>query len=110
MNYPGSDLTCCYIDNTFIWYIEESGHQFKIKIPVHHVTKINFNVDDVYLYLSRPPLFYMKSPEQQWVQCSDFTENKQASHYLCHVLKGQQLQKDFIHLILVYPHLSYMKQ
>lgn len=105
MKYPGSDVTCCFEKDKFTWYIEEGGHRFKIEIPLTHVTKIEYAMD-VYVHLSQPPFFFMKSDTQSWIQCSDFTENKQASHSLCHILKGPQLQQELFHLISEYPHLS----
>lgn len=42
---------------------------------------------DVHFDMSEPPLFYMEK-NQEWIQCSDFTEGKQASRFFRHTLKG----------------------
>ncbi|KAI9320483.1 hypothetical protein BX666DRAFT_1908439 [Dichotomocladium elegans] len=42
---------------------------------------------DVHFDISEPPLFYMEQ-KGEWVQCSDFTEHKQASRFFRHTLKG----------------------
>jgi hypothetical protein len=96
-----SDLICGYDKNIkgFVWYIVEGGCRFKIEVQLSSVSSIEHiplgaaeSLAEVHVYMTQPPLFYMESPsgesETQWMQCSDFTENKQASRYMRHVLKG----------------------
>ncbi|KAI8884472.1 hypothetical protein K501DRAFT_247805 [Backusella circina FSU 941] len=92
------DLICKFSQNqrAFIWYIEENLSQFKIIIPLSLITQIeNLSVpatteeeSSIQFYLNHPPLFYMRSDDNKWVQCCDFTENQQGSMCLQHSLKG----------------------
>ena len=100
-----NDLTCVYNGESkiFSWQIADNGCRFKIDMALDAVSSIEF-IDnpsdvlaDVHFDISEPPLFYMEqkkseSEEQQdekeWVQCSDFTEGKQASRFFRHSLKG----------------------
>lgn len=109
-----NDLTCVYDGESkiFSWQIADNGCRFKIDMALDAVSSIEF-VDnpsdvlaDVHFDISEPPLFYMeqkkinnekhqeekqqedKYDEKDWVQCSDFTEGKQASRFFRHSLKG----------------------
>lgn len=103
---------------TFAWHIVDGGCHFKMEVAQHAVSSIEMVLDehealsDVHFDISEPPLFYMESttpvvaidekkktpkntteelPQQtspMWVQCSDFTEGKQASRFFRHTLKG----------------------
>ncbi|GAN08265.1 hypothetical protein MAM1_0196d07772 [Mucor ambiguus] len=108
-----NDLICLYKaeQRAFVWFITEGGSRFKVEIPltsmlgIEYTPSVDSNGDctsDIHFYMSQPPLFYMESQddtEDQWVQCSDFTENKQASRYLRHTLKGTQLKQDLVNLM-----------
>ncbi|CAO3599695.1 unnamed protein product [Absidia cylindrospora] len=92
-----SDLMCTFKDNkTFEWQIEDAGCHFKMDIPLSSVASIDFVQDnhvlaDVHFDISASPLFYMETTDgtnNNWVQCSDFTEGKQASRFFRHSLKG----------------------
>lgn len=112
-----TDLVCVYRPDTriFAWHIVDGGCHFKMEVAQHAVSSIEFILDDhealadVHFDISEPPLFYMESttcatdkkvkkkssedePEPtvspMWVQCSDFTEGKQASRFFRHTLKG----------------------
>jgi hypothetical protein len=111
VNLPPSDLLCLFEiqQNALVWVINEGGGQFKIEIPLTHVTSIeclslkNEPISDVHVYLSQSPLFYLDTPTEygrQWIQCSDFTEDKQASRYLVHTLRGSpELAQDLSSLV-----------
>lgn len=116
-----TDLVCVYRPDTriFAWHIVDGGCHFKMEVPQHAVSSIDFVLDnhealaDVHFDISEPPLFYMESTTSTintaastdkktkrrssetelnaspiWVQCSDFTEGKQASRFFRHTLKG----------------------
>ncbi|KAI9478023.1 MAG: hypothetical protein EXX96DRAFT_650406 [Benjaminiella poitrasii] len=111
LKLQSSDLVCQYQadQRTFMWYITEGGSRFKVKVPATHLVSIEFTpslgtngepTSDIHFYLTQPPLFYMEKPnEKEWIQCSDFTENKQASRYLRHTLKGPELKQDLVQLM-----------
>lgn len=104
-----TDLVCVYRPDTrtFAWHIVDGGCHFKMEVTQDAVSSIEFILDenealaDVHFDISEPPLFYMESTttmkqkkdDQEvttpvWVQCSDFTEGKQASRFFRHTLKG----------------------
>ncbi|KAI8997041.1 hypothetical protein BDB01DRAFT_892645 [Pilobolus umbonatus] len=106
-----TDLVCVYRPDTrtFAWHIVDGGCHFKMEVTQDAVSSIEFIMNehdtsaDVHFDISEPPLFYMESstsaPDQKkktdesnsslvWVQCSDFTESKQASRFFRHTLKG----------------------
>ncbi|KAL0145725.1 Homeodomain-like DNA binding domain-containing transcription factor [Mucor lusitanicus] len=108
-----NDLICLYKaeQQAFVWFITEGGSRFKVETPLTSMLGIDYtpsvdnngdSTSDIHFYMSQPPLFYMESQddtEDQWIQCSDFTENKQASRYLRHTLKGTQLKQDLVNLM-----------
>jgi hypothetical protein len=112
-----TDLVCVYRPDTrtFAWHIVDGGCHFKMEVAQHAVSSIEMVLDeglaDVHFDISEPPLFYMESTSPvvvddkkkatkknnnteelqtspMWVQCSDFTEGKQASRFFRHTLKG----------------------
>ncbi|SAM05117.1 hypothetical protein [Absidia glauca] len=102
-----SDLLCTFRNHCFEWQIEDAGCHFKMEIPLTSVANIDFCQDntnhllaDVHFDISASPLFYMETAGQ-WVQCSDFTEGKQASRFFRHSLKGvsQQMKHDLMVLM-----------
>ncbi|CAO3599659.1 unnamed protein product [Absidia cylindrospora] len=107
-----SDLVCVFKNNVFEWRIEDAGCHFKMEIPLSSVASIDFVQDnnvlaDVHFDISESPSFYMETTTgdtnvgSHWVQCSDFTEGKQASRFFRHSLKGvsQHLKQDLIMLM-----------
>lgn len=58
---------------------------------------------DVHFDMTEPPLFYMedRKKKDEWIQCSDFTEGKQASRFFRHSLKGiaHHLKQELMSLI-----------
>ncbi|ORZ09186.1 hypothetical protein BCR42DRAFT_455117 [Absidia repens] len=106
-----SDLVCVFKNNVFEWRIEDAGCHFKMEIPLSSVASIDFVEDnnvlaDVHFDISESPSFYMETTTttttgSHWVQCSDFTEGKQASRFFRHSLKGvsQHLKQDLVMLM-----------
>lgn len=107
-----SDLLCIFNNNVFEWRIEDAGCHFKMEIPLSSVASIDFVEDsnvlaDVHFDISESPSFYMETTStdaatgSHWVQCSDFTEGKQASRFFRHSLKGvsQHLKQDLVMLM-----------
>ncbi|KAI9315969.1 homeobox domain-containing protein, partial [Dichotomocladium elegans] len=84
-----TDLMCTFSQNAFQWHICDGGLQFKIHIPVESLRAIEYSPDrdEVHIDLLEAPLFYMLT-DKVWTQCSDFSENRQASTYLRHTIKG----------------------
>jgi hypothetical protein len=114
INLPPSDLLCLFEinQNAFVWVINEGGSQFKVEIPLTHITRIecstcvdinNGPTSDIHFYLSQIPSFYLDMPTEhgrQWVECSDFTQDQQASRHLLHTLRGSpELVQDLLNLL-----------
>ncbi|KAI8369554.1 uncharacterized protein BYT42DRAFT_617561 [Radiomyces spectabilis] len=96
-----TDLLCVYrpLDRMLAWHIADNGCHFKMEIALDAVASIEYVANesdvlaDVHFDISEPPLYYMESRDEKtdvpvWIQCSDFTEGKQASRYFRHTLKG----------------------
>ncbi|KAG1455104.1 hypothetical protein G6F56_007149 [Rhizopus delemar] len=88
-----TDLVCVYRPDTriFAWHILDGGCHFKMEVSQDALSSIEYdeNTGQVHFDISEPPLFYMESKDTKvWVQCSDFTEGKQASRFFRHTLKG----------------------
>jgi hypothetical protein len=111
-----SDLLCTFKSTGFEWQIEDAGCHFKMEIPLSSIANIDFSQDatnnvlaDVHFDISESPLFYMETASHNggstWVQCSDFTEGKQASRFFRHSLKGvsHHLKQDLMTLMDRYP-------
>ncbi|KAF7721422.1 hypothetical protein EC973_004709 [Apophysomyces ossiformis] len=99
MKLHATDLVCLYQPETrvFAWHISDNGYCFKMEIAVNAVSRIEYVANDaladLHFEINAPPLFYMesvseKTQENCWVQCSDFTENKQTSRFFRHTIKG----------------------
>ncbi|KAI9032854.1 hypothetical protein CLU79DRAFT_728373 [Phycomyces nitens] len=126
MKLNATDLMCVYTPETrmFAWHISDNDCHFKMEVPLHAISSIDYVacdvLADVHIDISEPPLFYMESssgPQDQdarkpkkkpdctdenpvWVQCSDFTEGKQASRLFRHTLKGvsHPIQQELLEL------------
>ncbi|KAI9493944.1 hypothetical protein BDB00DRAFT_928661 [Zychaea mexicana] len=118
-----NDLLCVYQPDRrmFAWHIADNGSLFRMEISLEAVASIEYIAGDcdvladVHFDISEPPQFYMQqqkeedSPigddeqqqEQQWIQCSDFTEGKQASRFFRHSLKGvaHHMKQEFLNLM-----------
>lgn len=117
-----TDLVCVYRPDAriFAWHIVDGGCHFKMEVAQDAVSSIEYvmgehdAVCDVHFDISEPPLFYMESsnqdkkkkeiPTPMWVQCSDFTEGKQASRFFRHTLKGVALHMKQELLALINDH------
>ncbi|ORZ01209.1 hypothetical protein BCR43DRAFT_512112 [Syncephalastrum racemosum] len=103
-----NDLVCSYEPEgrTFAWQIGDNHCFFKMEISVDAVASIEYVsgdvLADVHFDMSEPPLFYMQQ-NGGWVQCSDFTEGKQASRFFRHSLKGvaHHLKQELVQLTQV---------
>ncbi|KAI8139975.1 hypothetical protein BJV82DRAFT_672076 [Fennellomyces sp. T-0311] len=90
-----NDLLCVYQPERrmFAWHIADNGSLFRMEISLDAVASIEYIAGecdvlaDVHFDISEPPQFYMEQ-QKDWVQCSDFTEGKQASRFFRHSLKG----------------------
>ncbi|CEI86660.1 hypothetical protein RMCBS344292_01092 [Rhizopus microsporus] len=124
-----SHLTCLYDSgqHSFIWYVTDSTYHFKMQIPLASIRLIEFvknsfsarhtdqtgiyqDQSDVHFHMCQPPLFYMRylsnkgTNSDRWTQCSDFTENKQASNHFRHTIKGETeaIRQDILQLCHVH--------
>ncbi|ORE12067.1 homeobox-domain-containing protein [Rhizopus microsporus var. microsporus] len=124
-----SHLTCLYDSgqHSFIWYITDNAYHFKMQIPLASIRLIEFvrnsfsarhtdqtgvyqDQSDVHFHMCQPPLFYMRylsnkgTNSDHWIQCSDFTENKQASDHFRHIIKGETeaIRQDILQLCHVH--------
>ncbi|KAI7870869.1 hypothetical protein BDF14DRAFT_1770598 [Spinellus fusiger] len=128
MKLNATDLMCVYSPDTrvFAWHISDNSCQFKMEIPLHAIATIDYTVcdilADIHVDITEPPLFYMENSQHEkaqtmpfdrmapavqssWVQCSDFTEGKQASRLFRHTLKGvsQSIRQELMQLTLQHP-------
>ena len=90
-----NDLLCVYQPErkVFAWHIADNGSLFRMEINLNAIASIEYMAGecdvlaDVHFDISEPPQFYMEQ-HKEFVQCSDFTEGKQASRFFRHSLKG----------------------
>jgi len=90
----------CYCDfgeKKMAWFISDNSHQFKMEFPISAITGIEFLpiengiAGQLSFDLCQPPAFFMEvrvTANPVWTLCRDFTEGKQASNILKHVLRG----------------------
>ncbi|OZJ05079.1 hypothetical protein BZG36_02087 [Bifiguratus adelaidae] len=100
-----TDLCCYYntTDRVFSWHIFDGTNSFRMRIPFDNVAKVELakgaDHDPVTctmkVEIREAPIFYMAKPgsrtnEKQvtWLQCADFSENKQASQVFVHMMRG----------------------
>ncbi|KAG2177858.1 hypothetical protein INT43_003105, partial [Umbelopsis isabellina] len=105
MKLHQADLLCSFRvpERSFGWHISDNGHCFKAEFSFDQVTSIKYTMCEdgvsaiIIFELSHSPMFYMDSTDMighsdgsstGWIQCSDFTENTQASQCLQHSMKG----------------------
>ncbi|CAG8703118.1 824_t:CDS:1, partial [Ambispora leptoticha] len=91
-----TDLLCYYTlpQKLFTYHITNNNRHFKMEFPLSEITAIEFRpIDDVSAQLAievrDPPSFYMEGAHGQWTMCTDFTEDKQATRHMRHVIKGR---------------------
>lgn len=109
-----SDLSC-HVDLTtrkLIWSIGDDQQSFRIEINLSLVQLIrSYALENTYKIE-----FYLTSPDQvkffmtvdgAWVQCHDFTQDKQASSETVHTLEGfSQLQDELMDILMQAPDLQ----
>ncbi|KAG0171182.1 hypothetical protein DFQ28_006272 [Apophysomyces sp. BC1034] len=97
MKLHPTDLVCVYRpqSHVFAWHIADNECHFKMEVSVDAVSSIEYVTNDVmadlHFDISEPPRFYMNPGEEDepdWIQCSDFTEGKQASRFFRQTLQG----------------------
>jgi hypothetical protein len=103
MKLQQADLYCSFnlAQRTFSWHISDCGHFFKAEFSFDSISSIKYTLCDDALSglltfeLRQAPMFYMDNDMAtsadgliSWIQCSDFTENTQASQCLQHTIKG----------------------
>ncbi|EIE87766.1 hypothetical protein G6F46_006990 [Rhizopus delemar] len=108
------DLVCFGDSHQLNWQIQDGGHHFRIHVDYHQVKQIRLShaqLDLGQLEIEvADSLFSMKriGTDPDWIQCGDFTENRQASVDTVHVLQGDhnQLRHCLLELIAQAPHLA----
>ncbi|CAG8598203.1 23984_t:CDS:1 [Gigaspora rosea] len=93
-----TDLLCYYAipQNTFTYHITNDNTQFKMEFPLTDITSIEYRpIDDIYSQIAvevkDPPHFYMEASHGGWNMCKDFTEDRQATRHMRHVMKGRAI-------------------
>jgi hypothetical protein len=136
MKLQQADLYCSFnlAERTFSWHISDCGHFFKAEFSFDCIASIKYTLCDDGLSalltfdLSQAPMFFMDNDMAtsadgliSWIQCSDFTENTQASQCLQHTIKGvshnlrQELQtilsvdKQLEDITQIMPTMSYLQ-
>ncbi|KAI9289579.1 hypothetical protein BC943DRAFT_314714 [Umbelopsis sp. AD052] len=137
MKLQQADLYCSFNlqERTFSWHISDCGHFFKAELPFDSISSIKYTVCDdavsglLVFDLRQAPMFFMDNDMAtsadgliSWIQCSDFTENTQASQCLQHTIKGvsqnlrQELQtiitmdKTLENITHIMPSMTYLHQ
>ncbi|KAI8366911.1 hypothetical protein BD560DRAFT_400483 [Blakeslea trispora] len=109
-----SDLSC-HVDlsaRKLIWLIGDDQQSFRIEVSLSLVQFIrSYALEGVYKLE-----FYLNSPDQvkffmtvdgAWVQCHDFTQDKQASSETVHTLEGfSLLQNELMDILMQAPELQ----
>ncbi|KAG1496393.1 hypothetical protein G6F46_006490 [Rhizopus delemar] len=105
----------CKLDvstRTLIWCIGDGNqqHKFRMDISLDLVQFIRMKDNTLEIFISTPELiqFYMSnvSPKTEWIQCHDFTQDRQGSSENLHVLTGCYLQSEFMEVVTQIPELQ----
>lgn len=110
------DLVIYFSQNEpkFTYYINSSASGFKIEYAIATITKIDLRylpnngskeLGRAVISLVRPPIFHMEIPiTGGWKQCTDFSENQQATAVLNHAIIGpyEQLKMSLTELASTY--------
>lgn len=101
---------------TLIWCIGDEQQSFRIDINLNLIQFIRMhsnsmtNTNKLEFFLSSPDqvkFFMTTTMEGNWVQCHDFTQDKQASSENVHVLEGfSLLQAEFMEILMQAPDLQ----
>ncbi|KAI7869594.1 uncharacterized protein EV154DRAFT_540830 [Mucor mucedo] len=106
-----SDLNC-QIDlqgRTLQWTIGDEQQQFRIDINLNLVQFIKKSQHRLEFFLSSPlELKFYMTTQEVWVQCHDFTQDKQASIENVHVLESMDdlLHIEFMEILMQAPELQ----
>ncbi|KAG0746575.1 hypothetical protein G6F57_007965 [Rhizopus arrhizus] len=105
----------CKLDvsnRTLIWCIGDGNqqHKFRMDISLDLVQFIRMKDNTLEIFIRTPELiqFYMSnvSPKTEWIQCHDFTQDKQGSSENLHVLTGCYLEAEFMEIVTQVPELQ----
>ncbi|KAG0749883.1 hypothetical protein G6F62_001388 [Rhizopus arrhizus] len=98
MKFDPKDLTCVFDKqrSMFIWCIQDGASRFKMEFHQDAVQSITLVPNQIrprleFGVLPQQISFYMDNGQHQWVQCRDFTEDRQASVITFHQLDGPLL-------------------
>ncbi|KAF9448621.1 homeobox-domain-containing protein, partial [Macrolepiota fuliginosa MF-IS2] len=100
----------CDSKKTLTWFIRSDEYCFKMRISLEHVVQLEYSNGSqfgqgiVTIDLSQPPEFFLRKditsedggPSPGWEPCNDWTEDKEASCVLRHVLGGAALPLSYI--------------
>ncbi|KAF5327702.1 hypothetical protein D9619_004513 [Psilocybe cf. subviscida] len=101
----------CEIRKCLSWYIQSSGHAFKMDMPFDTITKVELTrigpqTAVVTLKFSKVPAFSLESAAtpgeskkggmRSWEACGDWTEGKQASVYFSHKVQGSLNELNYL--------------
>ncbi|KAI8890386.1 homeobox-domain-containing protein [Backusella circina FSU 941] len=114
------DLVCYGnpVEREFVWRVQAEGHQFRIQInfdDIHHLrlsqqiqVETGELVGQIDLETQLPLKFTMSQQAEQWIQCGDFTQDKQASVDGLHILQGSHdaFKRSLLDLISLAPDLA----
>lgn len=109
-----SDLICQMdlTQRTMQWCIGDEDQKFRMDINLNLVQYIKTSSHRLEFFLSNPLeiKFYMSTTQDQrgWIQCHDFTQDKQASLEHIHVLESLDhvLHAQFMELLMLAPELQ----
>jgi hypothetical protein len=103
----------CQLDlgaRTLVWLVGDEQRGFKIEISLNLIQFIRISGRyQISFYINNPGFikFYMGDSGEEWTQCHDFTQDKQASIQNLHVLEGtSQLVHDLNQVLLNAPDLK----
>lgn len=89
---------------TFTWLLSDDHQNFRIDIPLSNIQYIRMT-QNVEFYINDPTqLQFFMTVQGQWVQCHDFTQDKQATIEHLHVLEGSH--QEFKELLMQSPDLQ----
>jgi len=102
MTFEPNDLSCHFNRDSklFSWCIQDGISKFKMEFPQEFVQSIKLSPLtsrpgwarlEMNVLSTQQISFYMETPQQQWIQCRDYTEDKQASIINLHQLDGPAL-------------------
>ncbi|CAG8520036.1 3137_t:CDS:2 [Ambispora gerdemannii] len=91
-----TDLLCYYTlqQKLFTYHITNNNRHFKMEFPLSEITAVEFRPIDnvsgqIVIEVRDPPNFFMEGAHGQWTMCTDFTEDRQATRHMRHVMKGR---------------------